>query len=371
MAIPFIRLAFPVFCAILFLFESAVIAKQENLPPGYALLKTIRLPDQLIAPFFPTVYTVPITLTGDIAKEMQQSLFTMNLEAPQYEEVFDKKRQFHLYLANTSYSLETRDLLAAALNPLDMIDAIVSSVLKYRSNDQFNAIIYETTVSVSPFVVEGGPGVAIELLPKGKYFAYSYQDEGPFIRESWLTRVRCHIDTSSHLLYELRLMRHMRTFSSDKSERPPVDSILYCYAFSYTRLGNAILPSGLSLSVNERQSLAVNATYRTEGKNIVFNSRSICYVDRGPRDTASCLYLNYGRYLWNTVPTAMSKRKEPAEYALHLEKAALLCRNAQQKLKTGNIEACIPLLKKVVSQYGETPQAVEARKLLQGLPGIN
>ncbi len=371
MEIPFFRYILPFCIFSIVLFDKPVFSKQEILPQGYALLKSVRLPQQLISPFFPTKYTVPISLSGNIANEMRQSLTMMNLEPPQYEEVFDKKGQFHLYLSNASYSLETRDLLVSALNPIDMIDAIITSVIKYRSETQFNAIVHETAVSVSPIAKEQGTRIAVELVPKGNYFSYSYEDEGPFVRESWLTKISCLIDTSTHLLYELKIMRHMRTFSADKTEKPPVDSVSYWYSFSYTTLGTAIMPSGLSLSVNSIPSLTLSATYRTEGKNLVFNTRSICYLNHGSADTTSCLYLNYGTYSWNAASVSAGKPGKPAEYALHMEKAASLCRNAQQKIKSGNIEASIPLLKKVVAEYGETPQAVEARKLLMGLPGIH
>lgn len=345
------------------------------------LLRSIRSPDVLVMPHLPSCYTVPVTVSGTIAEEMKKALDSLSLEPPQYEEILDKKGQFHLFLANQSYPLETRDLLAGVLNPVEMIGAVVSSALKYKSDDQFIAIVNETDISVT----NGSDGamalVRVELTPKGKYFAYAYDDMGSYVRESWLSRITCLLDTSSHLVHEMSLMRHMRTYVADAAEKPPVDSSLLTYAFSYERQkdaganadASALLPVGLSLSVNGVPSLSITATYRSEGKYCVFDTRKICYVNKGASSSAStgapsCLVMTYGTYQMNTVPKAIASPVRPRDYAHHMEKAAQLCRKALEHLHSGSIESSIPLLKKVVSEYPETPQAVEARKLLSGLP---
>jgi len=334
------------------------------------LLRSIRSPDQLVLPHLPARYTVPVTLSGAIADEMRKTLDTIHLEPPRYEEVLDKKHEFQLYLANTSYALETRDMLAGVLNPIEMIDAVVSSVLKYKSDDQFITIVNETEITVTPADVRGRPGLRADLTPKGKYFAYSYEDMGAYIRESWLSRINCLIDTSTHLVSELNLMRHVRTYVADQAQKPPVDSSLLSYEFTYAVQLGALLPVELSLSVNGALSLSLSATYRSEGSYVVFDTRKICYVNySAPGNGRSCLVLGYGVYDINTVPQALkSPQVRPGEYAAHMEKAAQLCRKALDRLRIGNIESSIPLLKKVVADYPETPQAVEARKLLSGLP---
>jgi hypothetical protein len=359
------------FFLVLFLFPSDGLCKRISIPQAFMLLRSIRSPDQLVIPSLPSSYTVPITLSGTVADEMRKTLDTIHLEPPRYEEVLDKKHEFHLYLANTSYALETRDMLSGVLNPVEMIDAVVSSVLKYKSDDQFIAIVNETEITVTPADAGGSPGLRAVLTPKGKYFAYSYEDMGAYIRESWLSRINCLVDTASHLVSELSLMRHSRTYIADQTQKPPVDSSLVMYGFSYTVRHERLVPAELSLSINGMPSLTLSATYRTEGRYLVFDSRKICYVNQLSAGGAgpSCLILSYGTYDINTVPRASkSSSVRPGEYAAHMEKAAQLCRKALDRLRSGSIESSIPLLKKVVSDYPETPQAVEAKRLLSGLP---
>jgi hypothetical protein len=355
--------------AVLFL-STGGICKRISVPEAFMLLRSIRSPDQLVSPRLPSCYTVPVTVSGAIAEEMKKTLDTIHLESPEYEEVFDKNHQFHLYLANQSYPLETRDLLAGVLNPVEMIDAVVSSVLKYKSDDQFIAIVNETEIAVTPQAVNGRPGVRAVLTPKGKYFAYSYEDMGAYIRESWLSSITCLLDTSSHLVQELSLMRHQRICVAEQTQKPPVDSSLLTYGFFYAVSQGTLLPVELSLSINGVPSLSISAAYRSEGKYLVFDTRKICYVNSAKRDGApSCLIMSYGTYNMNAVPPkVLSSPVHPRDYAQHMEKAARLCRKALERLRSGSIESSIPLLKKVVSEYPETPQAVEARKLLSGLP---
>jgi hypothetical protein len=351
------------------LLSTSAMGMKASVPEAFRLLRSIKSPDQLLVPLLPSCYSVPITVSGAIAEEMKKSLDTMHLEPPCYEEVLDKKHRFHLYLANQSYPLETRDLLAGVLNPVDMIDAVVSSVLKYKSDDQFLAIVNETEIAVAPSPPGGMPGVRVVLTPRGKYFAYAYEDLGAYVRESWLSRITCLIDTSSHCVRELSLMRHVRMSMADEVRKPPVDSSLLAYGFSYTVREGSLLPAGLSLSVNGTPSLSVSATYRNEGKYVVFDTRKICYVNKAAGNgESSCLAMSYGAYRLNTVPLAIKSPVGPADYARHMEKAAKLIRKALDRLRSGTIESSIPLLKKVVSEYPETPQAVEARRLLLGLP---
>ena len=334
------------------------------------LLRSIRSPDVLVFPHLPSCYTVPVSVSGAIADEMKKTLDTLGLEPPRYEEVLDKKGKFHLFLANQSYPLETRDLLAGVLNPVEMIDAVVSSVLKYKSDDQFIAIVNETEISTTPVVTGGAtPLVRVVLTPKGKYFAYAYDDLGSYIRESWLSSITCLLDTTSRIVHELSLMRHVRTYLADATQKPPVDSALLRYGFSYEARQGAMLPVELSLSVNGVPSLSVTATYRSEGKYLVFDTRKICYTKPASVNAVpSCLIMSYGAYDMNAVPRALMSPVPPRDYAQHMEKAAQLCRKALDLLRSGSIESSIPLLKKVASEYPETPQAVEARKLLSGLP---
>ena len=351
-------------------FQGQGICKKPDLPAPYLVLRSVQTPRELLFSRLPSQYTVPITLSGSIAGEMKKTLQGIGLEAPSYEEVLDKTRQFHLFLANKNYSLETRDLLSGVLNPVEMIDIVVSSALKYRQEEQFRAIANETSATIASRQTQGKTMLSITLLPRGKYFAYSYEDLGAYIRESWLSAVVCVMDSASRCVHELTLHKSSRTFAADQTQKPPVDSSVLHYAFSYAPLDGALLPATLSLSINGTPSLTLEATYRREGKYLLFDTRKICYVNpRAPRGDSSCLMMTYGVYDINRVPQSLKQPVAPQTHAKNMEKAACLSRTALALIRKGSLDAAIAVLKKVVADFPETPQAVEARKLLSGLPG--
>jgi hypothetical protein len=351
-------------------FQGQGICKKPDLPAPYLVLRSVQAPYELVFSHFPAQYTVPITLSGAISDEMKKTLKGMGLEAPSYEEVLDKSRQFHLFLANKNYSLETRDLLSGVLNPVEMIDIVVSSALKYRQEEQFRAIANETSITITSRQAQGKTMLSIVLVPRGKYFAYSYEDLGAYIRESWLSTVICVMDSASHCVYELTLYKNSRTFTADQTRKPPVDSSVLHYAFSYAQFDGALLPAALSLCINGAPSLALEATYRREGKYLLFDTRKICYINpKAPGGDSSCLMMNYGAYDINRVPPSLKQSVAPQAYAKSMEKAAELSRKALALIRKGSLDAAMAVLKKVVADFPETPQAVEARKLLYGLPG--
>ena len=352
------------------MFPGQGICKKPDMPAPYLVLRSVQTPHELVFSHFPSQYTVPITLSGAIAGEMKKTLQSMGLEAPSYEEVLDKSRQFRLFLSNKNYSLETRDLLSGVLNPVEMIDIVVSSALRYRQEEQFRAIANETSITITSRQAQGGTMLSIVLVPRGKYFAYSYEDLGAYIRESWLSAVICVMDSASHCVYELTLHKNSRTFAADQTQKPPVDSSALHYAFSYALFDGALLPTALSLSINGAPSLALEATYRREGKYLLFDTRKICYINpKAPGGDSSCLMMSYGAYDINHVPQALKQPVAPQAYAQSMEKAAELSRKALALIRKGNLDAAMAVLKKVVADFPETPQAVEARKLLSGLPG--
>jgi hypothetical protein len=343
--------------------------KKQQLPRGYELLQQIRSPDQLVIPHLPAEYTVPVELSGAIADDMKKTLQGIGLEEPRYREVLDKKHHFRLFLANPGYSLETRELLSGVLNPVDMIDIIVSSVLKYRDAEQFHSIVNETVISQETARSADRVSYRLVLEPKGKYFAYSYEDMGAYIRETWLSKIICVMDSGTSLVQELTLHRHSRTYAADQTQKPPVDSAVLSYSFGYDTVDGMAVPAGLRLRVNAVQSLAIHASYRKQGKYLLFDSRQVCYVSpaHAARDT-SCLIMRYGTYEFNSVPQDAGASVKPERYAQQMEKAAVLTKKAMDLLRSGNIESSIKTLKKVVADFPHTPQAVEARKLLSGLP---
>jgi hypothetical protein len=91
-------------CALLlFPVSSALAAGANNQPDGYALLKGIQSPQELLFPFFPKKYCVPVTLSGKIADEMKSALDSLKLELPRYSERFNGKA-FDLVLSNEGYT---------------------------------------------------------------------------------------------------------------------------------------------------------------------------------------------------------------------------------------------------------------------------
>ena len=352
------------------MFPGQGICKKPDLPAPYLVLRSVQTPRELVFSHFPSQYTVSITLSGTVAGEMKKTLQAMGLEEPSYEEVLDKSRQFSLFLANKNYSRETRDLLSGVLNPVEMIDIVVSSALKYRQEEQFRAIANETSITITSRQEQGRSMLLIVLVPKGKYFAYSYEDLGAYIRESWLSSAACVMDSASHCVYELTLHKNSRTFAADQTQKPPVDSTVLHYSFSYALFDGAFLPAALSLSINGAPSLALEATYRREGKYLLFDTRKICYINpKTPGGDSSCLVMSYGAYAINRVPQALKQPVAPQAYAQSMEKAAGLSRKALALIRKGSLDAAIAVLKKVAADFPETPQAVEARKLLSGLPG--
>jgi hypothetical protein len=226
----------------------------------------------------------------------------------------------------------------------------------------------ETYLSTTPVCSGKKPALQCVLVPKGQYFAYTYDDRGAYIRESWLTKIACVIDTASHFVNELSLTRHARIITVDMQTKPAADSSLVVYSFTYDTIQAVRVPVGMTLSVNGKVSFVINATYRIEKKSIVFDTRQICYPASATQ-TLSCLMMTYGTYTTDEIPVAAMKPAKPKEYTEHMEKAALLCRKALDCIRNGTLDAAIPLLDKAVSSYPETPQAAEARQLLRGLPG--
>jgi hypothetical protein len=333
---------------------------------GYKLLRSVQSPVDLIVPHLPSAYTAQVSLTGNAVDEMGSALKKLSLGLPRYEEVFDAHHRFYLNLSNADYPLETRECITGILNPVEMMDIIINSALKYRDDNLFSIMTKETNVST---VVEGADPektIRIRLTPKGAYFSYSYEDEGVFARETWLTGLTLVMDSASHRVAELVLNRHVRRFDASQREKPPMDSLMTRYVFGYRSYDGAMLPAELTVWVNGAQTLAVFADYRAlEKRYTVFDSRKICSFDVGG---PSCITMRYGDYQVHAVPRTFSKPTRPAAYAKSLEKAARLSREALESLRKGNIEGAIRICKRIVEQCPETPQAVEARRLLSGLP---
>ena len=353
--------------SLVLLFICQVWSKEKPPIDGYTLLRSVQSPLDLVLPHLPGSYTVSVTLSGGAADEMKRTLEKLDLEAPQYEEVFDANRRFYLNLSNANYPLETRECITGILNPVEMMEIVMASALKYRDKDMFSIIMKETNVSTSIKTIEGARYYRVGVVPKGRYFAYSYQDKGAYARESWLTALTLVMDSASHRARELVLQKCARQFEAASREKPPVDSFLTGYSFMYRSFDGVVLPSELVVRVNGAPTLSLSASYRVlDGRYRVFDTRKICSPGR---DSASCLTMQYGRYRTGEIPATVRRPLRPAAYAKNLERAAQLSRDALASLRDGNMETSVRICKKIVAQYPETPQAVEARHLLSGLPG--
>jgi hypothetical protein len=353
--------------SLVLLFICQVWSKGKPPIDGYTLLRSVQSPVDLLLPHLPGSYTVSVTLSGGAADEMKRTLEKLKLEAPRYEEVFDSGRRFYLNLSNANYPLETRECITGILNPVEMMEIVMASALKYRDKDMFSIIMKETNVSTAMETIDGKRIYKVQVVPKGRYFAYSYQDKGAYARESWLTALTLVMDSASHQARELVLQKYSRHYEAVKKEKPPVDSFLIRYSFMYGSFDGVVLPTELTLWVNGAQTLFLSASYRViDGRYRVFDIRKIC---SSVKDSASCLTMQYGTYRTGEIPAAVRKPVRPAAYAKDLEHAAQLSREALASLREGNIESSVRICKKIIGQYPETPQAVEARRLLSGLPG--
>ena len=200
-------------------------------PDGYTLLKSIKSPQELLFPAFPKHYCVPVTLSGKIADEMKGALDSLKLEPPKYTERFDGKA-FNLILANESYSGKTRELLGGIMNPVELIDLVVSSVVKYREPQKYGEIIRDTKIAQDTITYKGRSAYIIRLTPKGERFGYLYQDVGAFVHESWLTMLTITLDATSSVVYELSTIRYSRTYDAN-ADRPAADIMNARYLFYY------------------------------------------------------------------------------------------------------------------------------------------
>lgn len=333
-------------------------------PAGYAILRSIKSPQELLFPSFPRRYCVPVTLSGKIADEMKAALDSLRFESPRYTERFDGKA-FNLILSNESYSGKTRELLGGIMNPVELIDIVVSSVVKYREPQKYSEIIRDTKIAQDTTTYLGRSAYIIRLTPKGERFGYLYQDVGAFVHESWLTMLTLTLDATSKVVYELSTIRYSRTYDAN-AERPAADIMNARYLFSYEQQDSVLLPKRLNVFFNTAEVLKIEASYRKLDKLFVFDKKEICSSLDG---VSSCLSESYGDYQFNGCDSIPSPGKsQDKNYSKNLEKAAALSKEAGDKMRNGQITESVRVLQKLVEQYGDTPQAVEARRLLSQLP---
>jgi hypothetical protein len=328
---------------------------------SYDILRSIRSPQELLFPVLPKKFCVPVLLSGSIAEEMSGALKNMNLDSPSYKESFDGSN-FHLCIANQSYPEQTSDLLSGVLNPLEMIDLIVKSLVKYKSVQKFTELIAETNIELQKSSTNSN-AIKVHLTPRGDRFAYNYDDNGAFIQESFITEMDIIIDTVTHLVHEINTRKKHRQFSTDVTKEPQFDTINIKYAFNYTEFSKGVLlPYQLQIFSNNKQTLEIDVTYRHEGQDIVFDKKEIFSVHDSNR---SNLVITYDKYATSICKT---KKNSVQQINKRLIAASALSTKAVDHLRKGNIGASVRVLREIVEKYDDTPQAIEARRLLSQLP---
>jgi len=117
---------------------------------------------------------------------------------------------------------------------------------------------------------------------------------------------------------------------------------------------------------NTAEVLKIEASYRKENKVFVFDKKEICSSLDG---AATCLSVAYGDYQFKGCDSITAPGKnQDRNYSKNLEKASALSKEANDKMRAGEITGAVRVLQKLTEQYGDTPQAVEAKRLLSQLP---
>lgn len=314
---------------------------------------------------FPRCYTAQVTLGGAVGAEVKASLLAMKLPPPVFSEILDEKGVIRLSIANKEYPLVTRDLVSGIVNPGQMIDVILSSLLRYHSADDIRQLASETTIKKNVTVLDNRPVFTLFLSPVGTRFAYRWDDMGAFVHESWLTSAMLTIDTSTYVVYEISGRKYSRTFSVDASEKPPLDSADVRYTITYDT-ASGLLPLSLTVRENKSEKLKIVVTYRPENGATVFNSRSIIYAL--PNGSKTELSLYYGLYTMSLFGKPDLDNPIQSGYMKKLGGAATLARKATDCLSLGDISAAARVFKRLSQEYPSTPQGIEAARLLQNLP---
>jgi hypothetical protein len=111
----------------------------------------------------------------------------------------------------------------------------------------------------------------------------------------------------------------------------------------------------------------IAATYRTEGKHVVFDRREVCNTYAGSEPV--CLEMVYGAYRFGPASLPVRKpRKDIQKGAKAIEEAGRMARQAAELMRKGDIRGAFRAYQKLVEDYGQTPQGAEARELLKGVP---
>ncbi len=354
------------FCLLLQLPFAVTAKPSEKLSGPYLIISKIESPHDLLAGYLPRQYNASLTVSGSIADEMKPVLDTLKIEMPQYSELFDKKEGFRLVITNKEYTAQTRDLISGILNPIDMIGVVLNAVLQYRDLENLLQMQKETSVTEKTEKQNDTLFTTFTMRPSGDRFYYKYDDAGASIRETWLSRLTITIDAKTMLAHRLSVTRHARTFSAEQTGRPDAVATTHTYACGYTTVNQITVPCRLDISINEEPALRITASYRQVEKYILFDTRTIEY--QLPGGAGSDLVVRYGEYRFSQLPKTGQPVDASGAYASKLKKAAAHAREVAKALNRGDIQRAVSLLRNIIEYFPQTPQAIEAQKLLSGLP---
>ncbi len=359
-----IRFALPIlfFIAIFF---SAVTAENST-EHSHRILADIKTPQQLLFPHLPSEYTVELQLSGIIAEEMKLAATRLGLEEPLYQETFDGEL-FSVLLANENYPQNTRDLLLGILNPAEIIDMSIEAVLQYKSNHFISDLHKNTTISVQRSNYNQQPVWNITVTPSNKHFGYSFEDMGAAIKESWFERLELTVDTALKVIYTIDALQIERIYGSAQQAAPEVSNRTIRYDFKYQLQNLSPLPSGFNIIINGVQLLSINATYKEYEHFSLFSEKKVCSF-RGREK--KCLVVSYGDYSFSVSRSSRGRRNVSGSgvSTRDLSRAASLSARATELMRNGNISASRRVINMLVERYPQTPQAIEAKRILMSLP---
>lgn len=341
---------------------SILVAAPKKLSKPYITISRIKSPHELLSQYLPKRYTASLALSGSIADEIKVILDTLDIDTPQYSEIFNRKKGTRLIITNKKYTSQTRDLISGILNPIELTDVVLNSILQYREADALLDMQKETTVSVK----EDSSLTIFEIKPTGTRFNYKYKDVGAYVYETWLTMLTITVAPSTMLVHKLSLTKHSRTFSAEQTKKTSPEENIYTYVFKYEKLQNAFVPTQLDLYVDNFLTLTLSAAYRQIDRFILFDNRDITYFFKNKAE--SKLLIEYQSYNFEITQGKIETAGSSGKYTVKLIKAAACARKAVDALNKGDTQTTLGLLQTIIENYPGTPQAVEAQKLLSGLP---
>jgi hypothetical protein len=335
---------------------------------GYELLRSVKGPLELIEPVFPRMYSATVQLEGALVREFERTLAHVGLEPPRFEESMNRHGRFQLTLTNPSNGPETSEMVCGILNPVDIIQLTVDKLVRFSAADEFIRLKRETNDSV---LSAGRPHeslLRIILSPRQERFCYSYVDLGTLVEESWFSGMEVLIDSTLHIVKQVRQNKIARHIDIEQLSAPRIDTLLLLYDIDYVQQGEHLLPAQLTLSQNGKRRLRVSSTYRIENGYTVFDTRTITFWQQAADSTS--LTLRYGSYRFDKAPPSPPAEAVSVNTNQQIAEASKIAQRATQTLRDGKIRESVRLLQKLLNDYPQTPQAVEARDLLQCLPEI-